>query len=859
MATTTQHPAQKTAPAAPALERGAISWPTFLLLAAQMGLVAAVMYLFRIEENAGLLALLPVIAGGFAVHAWLPMAWRQPFFVALSVAGLGLVMGVSALWVLALGGVLIGLCHLPIAWRWRVVLVLAATVLLVALRREWIPGPTQVLPVLGTLFMFRLAIYLYDLRYEKKPASWWERLGYFFMLPNVAFLLFPVIDYQAWRRTWYDKPAADIYQKGLLWMFRGVTHLILYRLVYYYLVPSSAQVVDLWGVLQSMLATYLLYLRVSGLFHLAVGILCLFGYNLPETHHLYYLASSFTDYWRRINIYWKDFMVKLFYYPAFMRMKRLGMTQRLVLATIWVFFGTWALHLYQTFWLLGEAPLSWPDALFWGILGGMVALNTLREANAGRKRTLGAVEAKFQFQAALVYAAKVLGMFAFITFLWSMWSSPTMAAFWSFLQAAGGSAPADWLLFAAILVGLLLVGVLVQYLNSRGVALLPGAVPTLRTAATMVLVGSVAWVLLSFPAVRAVLGGEAAQVVASLQDTKLNQRDQASLEAGYYEKLLGGNGFLASATGGIGFGTQSERPEGWDKTIVEAGAATRHDDLLRYTLKPNTQVVFKEANLTTNAWGMRDRPYDKARPESTYRLAVLGASDEMGWGVEDHQIFENLTEDRLNQDYAPTSGYQRYEILNFSVSGYSLLQNLISLEEAVLAFEPNAVLYMAHANYPTRLLDIYTRTIAEGGDVRFPFLQEVQARAQVRAGMEPSEIERRMLPYVDEIVAWGYRAFVDACREKGVLPVWVFQPRTYDEEGEDLNTLLGHMMAQAKAAGFVVLSLDDAYATVTDLKTIQLRPWDKHPNAEAHRMLGEKLYQRLLENAEVLHLNRPPG
>ena len=80
--------------------------------------------------------------------------------------------------------------------------------------------------------------------------------------------------------------------------------------------------------MQFLLATFLLYLRVSGQFHLIVGVLHLFGFRLPETHHLYFLASSFTDFWRRINIYWKDFMMKLVYYPSFFRLQRLGTTRR---------------------------------------------------------------------------------------------------------------------------------------------------------------------------------------------------------------------------------------------------------------------------------------------------------------------------------------------------------------------------------------------------------------------------------------------------------------------------------------------------------------------------------------------------
>ena len=60
----------------------------------------------------------------------------------------------------------------------------------------------------------------------------------------------------------------------------------------------------------------------------------MFGFNLPETHHLYLLASSFTDFWRRINIYWKDFIMKLFFYPSFFKLRKLGSTWALVLATL---------------------------------------------------------------------------------------------------------------------------------------------------------------------------------------------------------------------------------------------------------------------------------------------------------------------------------------------------------------------------------------------------------------------------------------------------------------------------------------------------------------------------------------------
>ena len=189
--------------------------------------------------------------------------------------------------------------------------------------------------------MFRLIVYIYELRHDKTPVSPVQTLSYFFMLPNVCFPLFPVIDYKTFRRNYYDDDAYRIYQTGIDWIVRGVIHLLLYRFVYYHLTLAPSEVTGPAQLIQYLVANFLLYLRVSGLFHLIVGLLYLFGFRLPETHNRYLLASSFTDFWRRINIYWKDFMQKVFYYPAVFRLRKLGTTKAMVIATLYVFMLTW--------------------------------------------------------------------------------------------------------------------------------------------------------------------------------------------------------------------------------------------------------------------------------------------------------------------------------------------------------------------------------------------------------------------------------------------------------------------------------------------------------------------------------------
>jgi hypothetical protein len=223
------HPAgEKSAP-------GRISLINYVVVLVQLGLLLLLLRQFQIE-SAAFLRLATLAFAGFAVHAWLPLRWRLPFFAALSLLGIGVVMGAeNALWMVAIGLTLIGICHLPIAFFWRGALLLAMAAVLALQRAGHLPFPWSdaIWPILGAMFMFRLIVYFYDLRHDRSPATPAQSLAYFFMLPNACFPLFPVIDYKTFRRNYFDDDAYRIYQVGIDWMVRGVIHLILYRIVYY--------------------------------------------------------------------------------------------------------------------------------------------------------------------------------------------------------------------------------------------------------------------------------------------------------------------------------------------------------------------------------------------------------------------------------------------------------------------------------------------------------------------------------------------------------------------------------------------------------------------------------------------------
>jgi D-alanyl-lipoteichoic acid acyltransferase DltB (MBOAT superfamily) len=231
------------------------------------------------------------------------------------------------------------------------------------------------------------------------------------------------------RRTYYQRDIHAIAQRGIHWMLRGAVQLALYRIVIYFNDRYTLDRVNsLHALLATMVLTYLLYMRISGQYHLAVGMLLLFGYDLPETYRRYLLASSLTDFWRRANIYWKDFMLKIVYYPAFFSIRKRGFVPAQVIATLAVFAATWGLHAYQSFWLTGQWGIRWTDSIFWMALG-LLFLGTMLWENrrgARRKETAG-------WRAKALHAAGVAATFSTIAFLWFFWSAPSLDR-WLFLM-----------------------------------------------------------------------------------------------------------------------------------------------------------------------------------------------------------------------------------------------------------------------------------------------------------------------------------------------------------------------------------------------------------------------------------------
>ena len=808
----------------------------FLSLFLPLVFLAGLVYHFQIESRA-FAKLLAVSVAGFAINYALPARFRLTFFLGLSLFTLAYLLDIRhAAWIVGTGLGLLAVCELPLGFAWRVSLLAVLGVVLAALRAGWVAGPwpAGMWPILASMFMFRVVIYLYDRRHTPALGTPLQRWSYFFLLPNACFPLFPVVDYKAFCRGYYDKDRHAIHHVGIVWIFRGVLQLLLYRVVYQVLVSDPASVSNVAELWQYFTWPFLLYLRVSGQFHIIIGILRLFGFNLPETHHAYFLASSFTDFWRRINIYWKDFMMKVFYYPAFFALRRRGNTFALVASTLIVFGVTWALHVYQWFWLRGTVLLAWHDVLFWAILAVCVVFNSLHEVAHGRQRMLE--KRALTWRDSVLRALKTVGMFCFISVLWSLWSTESLET-WVSLWSAAGQWP-DTLSWPEIISLLVPVAVFVAVLVSGRSWLAAGPVHYERTAA-IVTATATALVLVSTSRVSSHLG-PAGTFVAGIRYGGLNQADIAGLERGYYENLIG-----ADRLNGDLWALYMNQPLDWQHSLTEARVARDLDGFLPYELLPSAVGRFKGVPMRTNVWGMHDKEYARTPAPGCTRIAVLGASHAMGTGVERQQTFEAVLEDRLNQGRDGFSGC--FEILNFAVYGYNPLQQVEVLERRVMEFAPHAIFYVGHPDDSRRVVKFLAEQVHVGKPLPYGDVTELIGRAGVDARMPQRTIAQRLAPYGPEALSWLYRRMVASSRARDICPAFVFMPMvprlSYEAGGIELTL--------ARQAGFAALDLMDVYERA-DRATLWVAEWDAHPNARAHALMAERLYQILRRDRSAM-------
>ena len=366
--------------------------------------------------------------------------------------------------------------------------------------------------------------------------------------------------------------------------------------------------------------------------------------------------------------------------------------------------------------------------------------------------------------------------------------------------------------------------------------------------------------LLPFP-----LGWAATRsAMESARSHELNRSDRDEAAGGYYEGLIGGPDGPQGARADLARALLG-KPSDWDR--IETAKVMRNlpdRDFLQFDLKPNLNKRLFGQPFTTNSHGMRDREYTLEKPENTFRIAVLGSSIDMGWGLGTEETYVSLLEDWLNAHAARHGLARKFEVLNFAVAAYSPLQRLEAFRRKAREFAPDMVIYSA-TMLDTRLMEIHLCDLFRAhADLSHDFLRQAVSDAGVtdedlrtvaRDVLVNKEIVKKKLrPFYWPIYDAMLGALAADCRSDGVPLVCLIIPRVGKADAPASRAeSVARIVGMAAHHAIPVYDLAGTFDG-QDPAEFEIAPWDDHPNAKGHRRLFKAMSGKIRDDPETYRM-----
>jgi hypothetical protein len=358
-------------------------------------------------------------------------------------------------------------------------------------------------------------------------------------------------------------------------------------------------------------------------------------------------------------------------------------------------------------------------------------------------------------------------------------------------------------------------------------------------------------------------------VIDSSRSPEFNRAERESHAVfGYYEGLIGGLDHREGTRG-----EQSLRllgkPDGWVRFQEADVVHYLEEDFLQFELKPLVERMLFGQPFVTNAHGMHDDPATTEKPADCFRIAFVGSSMDMGWGVKFQDTYINRLQEWLNE-HAKRQGLlppRRFEVLNFAVAAYSPLQRLETVKRKVLAFDPDLVIYSA-TTLDIRLMEIHLCDLFRKRiDLKYDFLRDAAARAAIddddirvdRDGelVNKVRLKTKLRPFYWELYDATLGAIAGECRSKNVPVLIVIIPRVGKADAPAARAEpVARLKAVAAHNGLAVLDLTSSFDHF-DPALLEIAAWDDHPNAKGHRRLFLSLARAVVANPDLYQLLFP--
>ncbi len=139
--------------------------------------------------------------------------------------------------------------------------------------------------------------------------------------------------------------------------------------------------------------------------------------------------------------------------------------------------------------------------------------------------------------------------------------------------------------------------------------------------------------------------------------------------------------FILELTGRVFFREENE--------LERIISILEQDPELFWRMRPNLNIDFQGVNLRTNSRGLRNREISPKKRKNVIRIACIGASPTLGWGVMEKDAYPNYLEGLLQ---AGRQNGKEFEVINAGIVGYSSYQGLIYFKKEILKYSPDLII-----------------------------------------------------------------------------------------------------------------------------------------------------------------------
>ena len=261
--------------------------------------------------------------------------------------------------------------------------------------------------------------------------------------------------------------------------------------------------------------------------------------------------------------------------------------------------------------------------------------------------------------------------------------------------------------------------------------------------------------------------------------------------------------------------------------------------------------------VSTNSFGMREHETTIEKPSNTFRIAIISDSATFGYRVRVEDRWSSILQELLNNQVKT----EKVEVLNFAVPGYNTKQELILLENKVLEFKPDVILFGHSLN------DIYGEgTVSIGTS---PIVKLLSSRSalfncfdfQKIAGIKRIFVTDYTLNkpfkemYVAESDVWkNYQKYfpeiAEVVHNNKIPTIFVLMPYLEKIDGDyELNEAYAMIEKATKDSGMLAINLSPAAGfQYPDATSFLVDPTDfDHLNRKGHNVVAEAVLRELIK------------